>query len=620
MAGGMENKILAVRFAQRKYALEKYELGQIKKIKAAANKAINEYLDYAELKKDAVFGQGKWTREKGLKYVAQLKKLDKALQQQVVDMTTGAGKRTFKDAIKAYEGILSFDGTVGAFNFTDLSPEKLEALVKGIPVGGNTLKEWADRTLDRNVQKKIRDELLAGSLKGENIEQLKRRVRQRYKTFSRNTVDVMVRTHVQSANNHALEKVYAENRHIVHRVQWLGTLDAASCLRCAALDGREYEHNDHPHIPLHPRCRCVLLPVTRTWREMGLDRDEMKKRYRPELQDDGTYKKVQKTYTQRYNEMSPEAKRAYIGPGRYNYLEKSKLDFPDLVEHRTGRLYLIDELPDVEKAKEIFAAFSAGTFSTEGATIGHVKEWAAREKGIKLEGFTNDDLGLVGDYFRAVDNSGTKRVKRIHAMTSGTRASAIDTDPDGNILTWDIGLPRKAVGEHRKVDAIDFLPNALEKYYDKDLNYNMAAIEKKLAAPTVIRNNYDVAIHEIGHVETLANAKLPGGFKNWGELDDAYRKWVDSDDVQGFFSGYAAKNYSEALAEAFVLIKRGEYKRGMLPPYLEELLGFERAVVTRKASDELVEKMIKKVEAEEMARAAKKNRAFELKEKRKARN
>jgi hypothetical protein len=67
------NKILAVRFAQRKYALDEFELNEIKQIRKATNRAINEYLAYAEAKKDAVFGQGKWTREKGLEYVAGLK-------------------------------------------------------------------------------------------------------------------------------------------------------------------------------------------------------------------------------------------------------------------------------------------------------------------------------------------------------------------------------------------------------------------------------------------------------------------------------------------------------------------------------------------------------------------
>lgn len=73
---------------------------------------------------------------------------------------------------------------------------------------------------------------------------------------------------------------------------------------------------------------------------MGLDRDELKKRYRPELRDDGIYKKVQKTYTQRYKEMSEGAKRAFIGPGRYDFLKKSKLEFQDLVDSKTGLLFL----------------------------------------------------------------------------------------------------------------------------------------------------------------------------------------------------------------------------------------------------------------------------------------
>jgi SPP1 gp7 family putative phage head morphogenesis protein len=87
---------------------------------------------------------------------------------------------------------------------------------------------------------------------------------------------------MRAANEQRLE-TFRANRNIIKGVRWLATLDRHCCVICGALDGASWDLDGNPlgdttfqfHAPpLHPECRCVLSPVTKTFREIGLDIDE----------------------------------------------------------------------------------------------------------------------------------------------------------------------------------------------------------------------------------------------------------------------------------------------------------------------------------------------------------
>lgn len=55
----------------------------------------------------------------------------------------------------------------------------------------------------------------------------------------------------------------AKSRDCVIGVEWLATLDFRTCPQCKSLDGVRWKRGEkHPKPPLHPGCRCVLIPVT----------------------------------------------------------------------------------------------------------------------------------------------------------------------------------------------------------------------------------------------------------------------------------------------------------------------------------------------------------------------
>lgn len=53
------------------------------------------------------------------------------------------------------------------------------------------------------------------------------------------------------------------------------TLDFNTRLRCAALDGREFQNGAGPRPPFHRNCRCVAVPISRSWKDLGIDLPEM---------------------------------------------------------------------------------------------------------------------------------------------------------------------------------------------------------------------------------------------------------------------------------------------------------------------------------------------------------
>lgn len=84
------------------------------------------------------------------------------------------------------------------------------------------------------------------------------------------------------ANQARLESFRKHGR-TIKGVRWLGVLDSNSCIACAALDGMTWDLSGQPldgsqvHFmipPLHDGCRCVLSPIPKTFRDIGLDIDE----------------------------------------------------------------------------------------------------------------------------------------------------------------------------------------------------------------------------------------------------------------------------------------------------------------------------------------------------------
>jgi hypothetical protein len=55
----------------------------------------------------------------------------------------------------------------------------------------------------------------------------------------------------------------------------VAALDCGTCLKCSALDGRCFAAEIGPRPPFHKNCRCIAVPVARSWKSMGIDVPEI---------------------------------------------------------------------------------------------------------------------------------------------------------------------------------------------------------------------------------------------------------------------------------------------------------------------------------------------------------
>ena len=70
----------------------------------------------------------------------------------------------------------------------------------------------------------------------------------------------LVNTELAKTVNAAQLEVY-KNSGFVQTVLWTATLESNTCEKCGNLDGEQFRLDSAPELPMHPNCRCCLIPV-----------------------------------------------------------------------------------------------------------------------------------------------------------------------------------------------------------------------------------------------------------------------------------------------------------------------------------------------------------------------
>jgi SPP1 gp7 family putative phage head morphogenesis protein len=160
--------------------------------------------------------------------------------------------------------------------------EVLDAVVTSRPFQGRLLKDWLTE-LEAGKANRVRNAVRLGVVQGETVDQIVRRVRGtaalNYKDgameIGRRGAEAMVRTAVSHTTTAARDTLFEANADIIASEMWTSTLDTRTCPSCQALDGQKFEIGKGPKTPLHIGCRCIRVPVTKSWRELGIDIDDL---------------------------------------------------------------------------------------------------------------------------------------------------------------------------------------------------------------------------------------------------------------------------------------------------------------------------------------------------------
>jgi SPP1 gp7 family putative phage head morphogenesis protein len=172
-----------------------------------------------------------------------------------------------------------------------VAAEQVFAAAYAQPFRGRLLREWAS-SLGADKAQRIRDTLRIGFVEQQTIQQMVQRVRgTRAKGYSdgiievdRRNAEAVVRTAISHTAAVAREQFYKTND-LVKAVQWVSTLDSRTSEICRIRDGLQYTPETHKPIGhqvpwlagpgrAHWQCRSSSVPITKSWKELGVDIEE----------------------------------------------------------------------------------------------------------------------------------------------------------------------------------------------------------------------------------------------------------------------------------------------------------------------------------------------------------
>lgn len=145
-----------------------------------------------------------------------------------------------------------------------LPKETLEQLV-GTLQDGSPLRELLD-TLGPAASEQIRKELVSGLALGQNPRDVARRIRDAL-NGNRKRAELIARTEMLRSYREATRQSYLANSDVVKGWVWHAARDERTCAMCWAMHGSE--HTLDEHLDDHPRGRCAMVPLTKTWAELG---------------------------------------------------------------------------------------------------------------------------------------------------------------------------------------------------------------------------------------------------------------------------------------------------------------------------------------------------------------
>ena len=291
-----------------------------------------------------------------------LEKMLEAIRLILRDAYTLVGRELRKEllALAAYEAEFQADLFANVlpveWDITAPTPEMLKAAVDARPFQGALLKEWV-KGLEEATARRLRDAIRIGYVEGETIDQIVRRVRgtraQGYKDgvleISRRGAEAMVRTAVNHTATRAREDLYDQNKDLIKGVRWVSTLDSRTSAVCRARDGKVYPVGSGPRPPAHINCRSTTTPVTKSFRELGIDLDEVAPSTRASM--DGQVPE-DLTYSAWLRKKPAAFQDDILGKAKGKLFRDGGLDLDRFVD-RAGREYTLDELR--RREKEAFA-------------------------------------------------------------------------------------------------------------------------------------------------------------------------------------------------------------------------------------------------------------------------
>lgn len=241
-----------------------------------------------------------------------------------------------------------FENTIPVqINLQTVNVEQVYVAALSRPFQGRLLKEWM-QGLEADKANRIRDALRIGYVENQTTDQIIRRIRGskslNYKDgiidINKRSAESVVRTAMTHYGNFTKQRFYEDNSDVIKGLRWTSTLDVRTSEICASRDGKIYPIDSGPRPPAHFNCRSIMVAVTKSWKELGFNIDELPPSTRSsmdgQIPDDITYQQwLEKQSVERQNEVLGVTKAKLFRDGGLTL---------DRFVNNTGHVYTLDEL------------------------------------------------------------------------------------------------------------------------------------------------------------------------------------------------------------------------------------------------------------------------------------
>jgi len=168
----------------------------------------------------------------------------------------------------------------------------------------------------------------------------------------RAAVRALVQTSVQTAANNARLAVFKRNADVLEGVQQISTLDTHTTEICIAYDHMSWDLDGNPingttlpfngGPPRHWNCRSVLIPLTKSWEDLGAEdmKDQMPEGTRASM-DGQVSEKL--TYEDWLRGKSESEQDKVLGAGKAALWRAGKINATQLLD-QSGRPLTLEQL------------------------------------------------------------------------------------------------------------------------------------------------------------------------------------------------------------------------------------------------------------------------------------
>jgi SPP1 gp7 family putative phage head morphogenesis protein len=255
-----------------------------------------------------------------------------------------------------------------ALEMTLPSTQTLRSIVTSRPFQGHLLASWFVG-LSRSSQQSVESSINIGIVQGESVPQIMRRLRgtasQAFGNgtaaqIKRNT-EAVVRTSINHIQSHAREATFKENEELIKAVQWVSVLDHRTTPICVSRDGKTFPIDDGPRPPAHWNCRSTVVPVLKSWKELGIPLNEAPPGTRSSLNGEVP---DQMTYPEWLKRMESQPNTRHIvdealGPKRAELWRRGVVPVDKFVDPR-GKTLNLDQLRTLESDLLVRAGVPTG--------------------------------------------------------------------------------------------------------------------------------------------------------------------------------------------------------------------------------------------------------------------